>query len=351
MNILKKFVFRKFILVKFMIIVLLSSICFSTVILKASLNISADGYILLESNSKRVLDGRNIHKRYLTASICKILTAIIVIENTNIDDYLVVSKQTTRQIGSSIYLKENDALKIRDLLYGLLLRSGNDCAYLLATGLCYTENNFSIMMNKYAKMIGMSDSTFSNPSGLDDDNNMNNYSSPYDMALLMAYCMKNPVFREITSEKRHICESIDENKFYFYNKHKLIQKYDYIIGGKTGYTEKAGRTLVSYAKKNNMELVCVTFKSSNDWNEHINLFEKGFNEYEIKNVISKGIIKTNNDYKLTPYLKEDVNLPLKKHEKEKITIYLLNDPKEEVIGKIYIKLDNYLYENNLYRYY
>ena len=332
---------------KIMILVLL---CFSFVIVSAKTVIYADGYILMEASSKRVLEGKNIDKRYLTASICKVLTGIIVIENCNIDDYVLVTKEAISQEGSKIYLSLNDMITVRDLLYGLLLRSGNDCAYLLANYTCGSEKTFAMLMNKYAKEIGMKNSTFSNPSGLDSDSL--NYSTPYDMALLMSYAMKNNVFRSIVSSKNYFTETTDKQKLYFYNKHKLVQRYEYVIGGKTGYTEKSGRTLITYASKDSMELVCVTFKSGNDWNEHISLLNNGFNEYKMENVISQGIIKVDKDYKVTPYLKTNIILPMKKSEKATINIYLLNNPTKEVIGelKIYIDKTN-IYRENIYRYY
>ncbi len=312
-------------------------ICFSCVALKAEKLVYANGYILMEASSKRILEGENINKRYLTASICKILTAIITIENTNIDEYVLITKDGINQTGSSIYMKENDMLTIRDLLYGLMLRSGNDCAYIIANHVAGSSNNFAIMMNNYAKMIGMKNSTFSNPSGLDETSY--NYSTPYDMALLMAYAMENKVFREIVGSKKYYTKSLDNQNFYFYNKHKLVQKYDYIIGGKTGYTELAGRTLVSYASKDGMDLICVTFKSSNDWNEHISLFEMGFKNYTLKTVLTKGIIQTNNNYKFTPYLENDIYLPLTKTEKTEIDIYLLNNPLDKYLGKVVISIN------------
>lgn len=315
---------------------------FSGLTLKAESTIkdvycSANGYILMEASSKRVLAGENINKRYLTASICKILTSIIAIENCNIDEYVLVTKESINQIGSSIYMKENDMLSVKDLLYGLMLRSGNDCAYLIANYVAGSNNNFAIMMNNYAKRIGMKNSTFSNPSGLDETSC--NYSTPFDMAILMAYAMENKVFREIVASTKYYTTSLDNQKFYFYNKHKLVQKYDYIIGGKTGYTELAGRTLVSYASKDGMDLVCVTFKSSNDWNEHISLFEKGYSEYSLKNVLTKGIIKTDASYKFTPYLETDIYLPLTKSEKTEINVFLLNNPLDKYLGKVVVKID------------
>lgn len=344
MVIIIKLIKRSFILFLF-VLMLISNKSF----IKAE-SISAESYCLLEASSKRVIEGRNIHKRFLTASICKVMTAIIIIENMNIDNYVLVDKETIYQEGSSVYLKENDMITIRDLLYGLLLRSGNDCAYLLAKSYCYNLNDFSKVMNEYAQMIGMENSTFSNPSGLDSVSY--NYSTAYDMALLMIYAMKNRTFREIAQSKNHFVTSSSGEKYYFYNKHKLVHKYEYIIGGKTGYTEKAGRTLITYASKNNMELSCVTFKSNNDWNEHINLINNCYANYDMKKIMNKQIIKTKENYYFTPYLANDIIIPINKNEIIDVKIYLLNNPNGKEVGKLFIVSNNItIYEEVLYRYY
>ena len=199
---------------------------------KEDVNVNAQSYILMESSSKRVLCGKNINNKYLTASICKIMTAIIIIERCNIDDYVLIDETTTLQEGSKVYLKQNDLIRIRDLLYGLLLRSGNDCAYLLAKSCCKNVEDFVVLMNQYAKEIGMNNTIFNNPSGL--DNSDSNYSTAYDMALLMSYAMQNEVFKEINQTTKYSFSTASDVKYTFYNKHKLINGYDYVIGGKTG---------------------------------------------------------------------------------------------------------------------
>lgn len=348
----------KNILKKCLIIVLLC-LCFYGIKLKAaSPLIYADSYILMESSSQRILLGKDIDKRSLTASICKIMTAIIVIENCNIEDYVIVDKQTINQVGSSIYLKENDIISIKDLLYGLILRSGNDCAYLLAKTVCKDINEFGVLMNNYAKKIGMNNSTFSNPSGLDEVSY--NYSTAYDMALLMIYAMKNNTFRTIVSSKSYISYTGNNQKLYFYNKHKLVQKYDYIIGGKTGYTERAKRTLVTYASKNGMDLVCVTFNSRNDWNEHLSMFDYGYENYKLETIYKSQIIVTSENLDYTPYLENDIILPISKKDELSMKMYLLtskdkikySNNNKYIVGNIYIyNKGKEIYKSNLIRYY
>lgn len=336
---------------KLLFVLLFCLITFSSFKVSSKASYNAKSYILMEANSKRILDGKNVNERYLTASIAKIMTAIVVIENCDIDKYVLVDQETINQIGSKIYLELNDLVCIRDLLYGLMLRSGNDCAYLLAKSYNGNIDSFIKLMNQYAKMIGMKNSVFCNPSGLDE--NSCNYSTAYDMAILMCYAMQNDVFREITNTTNHRFTSSNGKGYLLYNKHKLINGYDYIIGGKTGYTVLAHRTLVTYANKNNMELVCVTFDCSDDWNVHLKLFDYGFENYKMSKVISEQIIKTKKDYLYTPYLDCDIYLPLKDDEEVIIKIYLYEevDKDIEILGNLVIYInDNKIYSKDVIRY-
>ena len=223
--------------------------------------------VLMESHTKRVLYEKNAHIQRPVASISKIMTAIIAIENVNLDDYVVVSKEATEQIGSSLYLRLGEEITIRDLLYGLMLRSGNDAAYLIAEYVGGNIDNFVYLMNEKAKELGLRNSTFENPSGLDEDSK--NISTAYDMALITKYAMDNPLFRKITNTIRYRAQTKDGTIYLWHNKHRLINRYDYIIGGKTGYTKLAKRTLVSVGNKDDLELIVVTLNSGDDWNDHL----------------------------------------------------------------------------------
>jgi len=163
--------------------------------------VDAESYVLIEKESLRVLDGKNIDKQLLTASICKIMTCIVAIEKSDLEKEFIVTKDVISQVGSSIYLKEGEKIKLIDLLYGLMLRSGNDAAYMIAKSISGDVEKFVMLMNDKAKKIGMKHSYFSNPSGLDDINY--NYSTAYDMAILMAYCLNNEVFSKITNSKEY----------------------------------------------------------------------------------------------------------------------------------------------------
>lgn len=302
--------------------------------------------IVMEKDSGRVLYGENIHTVHLTASISKIMTAIVAIENGNLEKYYKVDKQATLQEGSSIYLQENDEIKLIDLIYGLMLQSGNDAAYQIA--LCVSNNidDFVRLMNDKAKELKMHNSVFNNPSGLDDE--IGNYSTAYDMALLMRYCMNNKIFRKITSSRSYTATS-KLTKYYFYNKHRLVYNGE-AIGGKTGYTKKAKRTLVSCFKKDDMELIVVSFDMGNDFNTHKALSNQKFNEYKNITLFKRGIIDAF-DSKYTPYIYENVSFPIRDDEKIKCKIYVLSDPQDEILGKITLLIgDEVVREVWIYRY-
>ncbi len=307
---------------------------------KASELCFAKSYCLLDANSKRVLAESNKDQRLLTASICKILTGYIALDNISLEKKVVVTKEACNQIGSKVYFEEGDVVTVRDLLSGLLLRSGNDCAYLLSLEVCDSIEDFAILMNDYARKIGMKNSSFSNPSGLDDENY--NYSTAYDMAILMAYVMKNDDYRKIISQKSYKSETLSGKNIYFLNKHKLVHNLDYVVAGKTGYTEKAKRTLVTFASNSGMDLVCVTFQSSNDWNEHKRLFEYGFNTYKNEIVIDKGYISYQNSTLIIP---NDLVIPIMKDEMIDVIFYT----KDGILtGDVAINANNKLIKTYLY---
>lgn len=311
--------------------------------------ISAESAILMEADSKRVLYGKNIHQSHLTASIAKIMTAIIAIENGDLDKYYIVDKETTMQVGSSLYLQLDDEIKLKDIIYGLMLRSGNDAAYLIAVSVGKDIDDFVHIMNDKAKELKMTNSVFNNPSGLDETNY--NYSSAYDMAVLMAYALNNPVFKEIAGTKTYRCKTLNGNYYVFDNKHRLVQTNDNVIGGKTGYTELAKRTLVTAFEKNGMRLITVTFVGSNDFNIHKTLSEYGYENYQMVKVLNRGIIDII-EYPITPIIYKDIKYPVGKNETLKCEIHMIKIPKEAIIGKIYLKINSNIVDiTNVYRYY
>ncbi|MFA7435487.1 MAG: D-alanyl-D-alanine carboxypeptidase family protein [Bacilli bacterium] len=336
---------------KFLLVFFLFLVSYTIKNVSASINIDAASAILMEKDTKRILYEKNIHSRYLTASIAKIMTAIVAIENGELENYYKVDGDTIKQIGSSIYLGLDQEVKLIDLIYGLMLRSGNDAAYLIAVSVSDSLDEFVDLMNETAKKIGMKSSSFSNPSGLDEQNA--NYSTAYDMALLMAYALNNETFKKVTGSRNYTSKTKSGDLLYFVNKHRLIQSKDFVTGGKTGYTERAKRTLVTSAYKDNMELIVVTFNCGNDWNSHLALFDYGYQNYEMKVFARREIIKVNDTFYLTPYLINDLKYPIKADDEVKYVIKLLKKPRQEqIIGRADIYLDGKLVHSvDIYRYY
>lgn len=280
----------------------------------------AESMIVMDMRTQRVLNQYNAHKKMLPASITKILTCITCIEHYNLDDIVVVGEEVLDVEGSSIYLKIGDVITVRDLLYGLMLCSGNDAAKLLAFHLNRNVDDFVYLMNETAKRIGMTDSHFENPSGLNSDSK--NTTTAYDMAILMSYAMKNETFRMITKTRQYKANLISNKTMYFRNKHRLIQENDHVIGGKTGYTKEAKRTLVTCFQKDQFEIVVVTLNCGNDWELHRSLAEQCYKEYELKQVVSKIdlFFSTLLIGKVT-VTKTDLLVPLKKNDKIDVKLY------------------------------
>ena len=318
-----------------------------------SLTSTSRSVVLMEINSGRILLEKNKDEIHLTASICKIMTAIVAIENGNLNDYYKVDNDTINQVGSSIYLQKDDQIKLIDLLYGMMLRSGNDAAYLIAKNVFNSYDKFIMEMNNKAKELKMISSSFANPTGLDEETK--NYSTANDMAILMSYAMKNKTFRKIVGTKNYSCRTKNDISYYFNNKHRLVHQNEYVTGGKTGYTKLAKRTLVTTYKKNDLEICVVTFDCGNDWEVHNNLSEYAFNNYENVNIWKRGILDINDSlYQVTPIIYEDISYPIKKDEKLKCNIFLLKKPtsNDKIIGKIKLLLnDKVVKEISIYRYY
>lgn len=253
-----------------------------------AIDTSATSAILMDQDSKRILYAKDIHNVRSVASISKIMTAIVAIENGKLNKKITIGDEIDGAYGSGIYIKKGEKLLLKDLLYGLMLRSGNDAALAIAHHVGGDVDKFVQMMNDLAKKIGMKNSQFNNPSGLDQDKG--NYSTAYDMAILTSYAMKNETYRKIVKTKKYVLKT-NKNTYVWHNKNKLLKQYEYTTGGKTGFTEKARRTLVTTASNNNLNLVAVTLNDGNDFTDHQNLFEYGFANYENKLLLKKGYLK------------------------------------------------------------
>ncbi|KHE72609.1 D-alanyl-D-alanine carboxypeptidase [Halobacillus sp. BBL2006] len=270
--------------------------------------VSAEHAVLMDAESGRVLFEKDAYESSLIASTTKIMTAIIAIESGKLNEKVKVSSRAIHTEGSSIYLTENEKIPLKDLVYGLMLRSGNDSAVAIAEHVGGSVEGFTQMMNEKALWLGMNDSHFENPHGLDGETH---YSSAYDLGLLMAYAMKNETFREVTGSEKYLSENRD---YAWMNKNKLLTRYyDPTNGGKTGFTKKAGRTLVSSAEKDGLQLIAVTLNAPDDWNDHINMYEWGFKNFETVKLQSEGVIEANGQ---TYYFPRDVYFPLTLNEKE-----------------------------------
>lgn len=335
---------------KFIFIVLLTIFPLKVVALSASSS------IVMDLNSGRILHENNINDQRLIASITKIITCIVTIETADLNEEIEVGEEVLKAYGSAIYIEVGEKLTLKDLLYGLMLRSGNDAAVVIAKNVAGNMENFALLMNEMANKIGMKNSYFYNAHGLEEDGEIGNLSTAYDMALLTKYAMENKTFREIFGTKKWTVKT-NYKTYSWTNKNKLLHNYEYITGGKTGFTEKARRTLVTTASSNNIDLVTVTLNDPNDFLDHKNLYEEIFRNYEAVKVLDKNNFEIKEDtvYKNDElYILKDVYIPVTKDEKKNIEIkyklynnknYLDND--KVGVAEIYIK-DSLIEEVNIY---
>ena len=315
--------------------------------------IFANSYILMDMDSNKVIYEKNAHNIRSVASISKIMTAIVAIENKNIEDKVIIGEEIKKAYGSGIYIKVGEEMTLKDLLYGLMLRSGNDASLAIAKYVGGSVEEFVNMMNKKAVEIGMKNTTFNNPNGLDEEGG--NLSTAYDMALLTSYAMKNEQYKEIVSTKKYTLKT-NMNYYSWINKHKLLHSYKYATGGKTGFTEIAKRTLVTTASKDNINLVVVTLNDGNDFQDHIDLFEEAFENYTNYNILKKGNINILNEEYYendTLYIENDYNIMLQNKNNNVILNYKIekkdNYNDKDIVGKIEVKInDEIVHEENIY---
>lgn len=243
-------------------------------------DVSAESAVMIDVQSGRVLYRKNAEEPRLIASLTKIMTAITAIEHArDLDRSLTIPDDAVGTEGSSIYLKQDETLTLRQLLFGLMLRSGNDAAVAIANAVGGSMEGFAFMMNQKAAYLGMQDTHFTNPHGLDDGDR--HYSTARDMAKLTAYALQNPIFQEIVStEHKAVPYQDDARGRTWRNKNKMLQKYEGADGVKTGYTKQAGRCLVSSATKDGRQLAVVTLDAPDDWRDHQALFDYGFETYD-----------------------------------------------------------------------
>ena len=242
--------------------------------------VSARKALVLDGVTGRVLYEKNADQQSLIASTTKIMTALVVCERCNVLDRMRIPKEAVGIEGSSMYLKEGEILTIQELLYGLMLSSGNDAAVALAIYCGGTVEGFAELMNDKAHALGLQNTHFENPNGLDSPGH---YSTARDLAVLAACAMENPIFYKTVSAK-----TVTVGQRYLRNHNKLLWQVPGADGVKTGYTKAAGRILVSSATRDGRRLICVTINDPNDWADHSALLEEGFSRYSLRRLVSAG---------------------------------------------------------------
>ncbi len=239
-------------------------------------SVPAKGAVLMEASTGRILWEQNGEERLAMASTTKIMTALLTLEQPGLDDPFVVNSQAIMVEGTSMGLTEGAEVTLRTLAAGMLLASGNDAANAAAVRIAGTQADFVMMMNRRAAQLGMTDTCFETPSGLDGQNH---YSTARDMAVLARAALENEDFREIcSSESMKLTYGNPPTDRWLSNHNRLLKEYTGCIGLKTGFTKKAGRCLVTAAEREGITLICVTLSDPDDWQDHTELLDWGFTQ-------------------------------------------------------------------------
>ncbi len=299
---------------------------------------TAKSSIVMDIDSGRILYENNADDARLIASITKIMTCIIAIEEGDLDKEIKVGEEILKMYGTSIYLEVGEKMKLIDLIYGLMLRSGNDASVVIAKEVAGSEDEFVKMMNDKAKELGMTNTTFSNPHGLDEETE--NYSTARDMAKLSRYAYKNKTYRKIVRTEEYRVKT-DNKSYLWYNRMKLLGSYKYCIGGKNGYTPRAGKTLVTLNKKNDLNITIVTLDDNDEYNNHEAIAENIFDNYTKYNIVDKNdfdLLIDDNKY----YIKKSFSYPLTEEEKNNVKVLASIDDSinSGKVGNVTISLNN-----------
>ncbi len=338
---------------KLIVILIILIMCFS--VLNAAENISdAQSSVVMDVSTGRILYCKNPYQKLPMASTTKILTVLLAIENSGLDDVVTVSRKASIQTGSSVYLREGDKIILEDLLYCVMLRSGNDAAVAVAEHISGSVADFAKLMNNKAKEIGAKNSNFANPHGLPDENH---YTTAYDLALITREALKNDTFAKIVSTKTHtITKLLKENKV-MQNKNKMLWQYPGGDGVKTGYTKSAGKCLVSSATKEGWQILTVVLNGGDIWSNSTKLLDYGFANYDYLKLVDKNNIAFDldvtkgKDKKVQAVPVNDIYAPLFKtkegYEMVKLfydTPYIIKAPikKNDKAGVLKIYADNFL---------
>lgn len=285
--------------------------------------ISAQTAIMVEANSGEVLYEKNADRKAYPASITKIVTALLAVEHGTLDKKVKVSDKAAGVEGSSIYLEPGEMITLRDLVYGLMLRSGNDAAIAISEAVGGSTGRFVIMMNKRIRELGALNTNFVNPNGLHDPEH---YTTARDMALIAIGAMKNSEFKKVAGAKSWVSDRGEGKYNYFYNKNKVVYQYSGGNGIKIGFTKAAGRTLVASSERDGMELICVVMNAPDWFNDTYKLMDYAYSQYETSQIIPAqrpvNAVKVwggSKDFALIGS-REEILCPLKKGQDNKVSI-------------------------------
>ena len=238
---------------------------------------SARAAILIEASGQNVIYESNADARLPMASTTKIMTALCVIESCPLDMKVTVTADAAGVEGSSVYLREGETLTVEDLLYAVMLASANDAATALAVAVSGSVDAFAELMNERARSLGLNNTHFTNPHGLDDEDH---YTSARDLAVITAEALKNETFRKIASTYKHTIPAADGGVRMLVNHNKLLRAMDDVIGVKTGFTKRCGRCLVTAAERGGVTVIAVTLSDPDDWRDHAAMLEYALRSYK-----------------------------------------------------------------------
>ena len=312
---------------KILALVIMTIITFSQLSAFAMVE-SAECACVINALTGDVVFSKNMNQKHAMASTTKIMTAIVAIERCNMDEIVDVSATAANQEGSAAYISEGNQYYMKDLLYGLMLNSGNDAAVAIAEHVAGSEESFAELMNEKAEELGLGNTHFMNPSGLD---NPEHYTTVYNLALIARYAMTLPQFREIVATQTAQVQALNSDEIlYFSNHNKMLSLYEGANGIKTGFTKSTGRCLVSSAQRDGMEFIAVTLNDPNDWNDHAKMLDYAFSEHYPKKLIEQGdTVKVTNidgkDYSMVAA--SDFTIPFKEHQKTQVEVisHISND--------------------------
>ena len=286
-----------------------------------AMELSAESACLVVAKTGEVVYAKNENAKMRMASTTKIMTALLATESGKMEEVASVSKTAESQEGSSIYLRAGEKIVLRELVYGLMLNSGNDAAIAIAEHISGSVDAFSEDMTERAKEIGAKNTSFKNPNGLDEDGH---YTTAYDLALIGAEAMENAEFAKIVSTKSKTAKTENGNILYFTNHNKMLKLYDGAVGVKTGFTKASGRCLVSAAERDGVLLVAVTLNAPDDWNDHKKMLDYGFERVSLTPVVKNNqILKKEGEY--TYISGENINIPQMSDNRYEVKLHL---PKE-----------------------